>query len=452
MSSSTPHQDSTGAAAPAKSPAVNAFSSAYGFIITTVGFAVGVGTIWRFPYMLGQNGGSLYLITYVVIIAVICLPLLAAEIVVGFRGQASAVGAYRALEPPGQKWHLAGWLHLGTALLIISYIVPIYGWILKYLIATPLGDFDGLDAAGTESYFTDLLDRPFEVLAFSLVNLAINAVVVLGGVKRGVELLSKILLPVLAVVMVILIVFGLTLDGAADGVAFLLRPDPSKYTLGTVQAALGQAFFAIGIAMLASMMFGSYIKNPQEKIARASTMVSTSIVVAGLLSGFMIFPVLFSAGLEPTAGPGLVFMTLPNAFNQIPLGTAFGTLFYLGFYFAALTSMAGVIEAIVGMFMDQFHLKRPVSLALTIGIMTVIGSVCTFAFNPVFDIVDQTVNNYLLPIGAFIIAIFVGWIWGIDKFVAACHVKSRFAQVWLKITVKYVCPIAVLAIFLGSFF
>jgi NSS family neurotransmitter:Na+ symporter len=451
MPSSTSPQGST-IVAGAKSAAGNAFSSAYGFIITTVGFAVGVGTIWRFPYMLGENGGSLYLITYIAIIAVICLPLLAAEIIVGFKGQASAVKAYQALEPPRQRWHLAGWLHLATALLIIGYIVPIYGWILKYLIATPLGDFDGLDAAGTEAYFTDMLGRPWEVLAFSLVNLAINAVVVLGGVKRGVELLSKILLPVLAVVMIILIVFGLTLDGAGEGVAFLLRPDPSKYSLGTVQAALGQAFFAIGIAMLASMVFGSYIKNPKEKIARASTMVSTSIVLAGLLSGFMIFPVLFSAGLEPTAGPGLVFMTLPNAFNQIPLGTVFGTLFYVGFYFAALTSMAGVVEACVGMFMDQFNLKRPLSLAITIGIMTVIGSICTFFFDPVFDIVDQTVNNYLLPIGALIIAIFVGWVWGIDKFVDACHVKSEFSKLWLKATVKYVCPIAVVVIFLGSFF
>ncbi|MDR3201764.1 MAG: sodium-dependent transporter [Bifidobacteriaceae bacterium] len=452
MSPPTFRQNPSRANTEAKAPKDNAFSSAYGFIITTIGFAVGVGTIWRFPYLLGENGGSLYLITYIGIIALICVPLLAAEMAIGFKGQASAVKSYQALEPPRRPWHLAGWLHLATALLVIGYVVPVFGWILKYLIATPLGDFNGLDATGTETYFNDFISRPWEVLIFALVNLAINAAVVLSGVKRGVELLSKILLPVLGVVMVGLIVFGLTLDGAGEGIAFLLKPDPSKYSLATVQSALGQAFFAVGIAMLASMIFGSYIKNPKEKLARASTLVSTSIVVAGLLAGFMIFPVLFSAGIAPTSGAGLVFMTLPNAFNQIPLGAVFGTLFYLGFYFAALTSMAGIIEACVGMFMDQFKLKRPAALAVTIGIMTAIGAVCTFAFDPVFDVIDLAINNYLLPLGALIIAIFVGWVWGVDKFIAACHVKSEFSKLWLKLTVKYLCPVAVLVIFLGSFF
>ncbi|MDR2565384.1 MAG: sodium-dependent transporter [Bifidobacteriaceae bacterium] len=430
----------------------NAFSSAYGFIITTIGFAVGVGTIWRFPYMLGENGGSLYLITYLVIIAVICVPLLAAEMVIGFKGQGSAVKAYQALEPRRQPWHLAGWLHLATALMLIGYITPIFGWILKYIVATPLGELKGLDAEGTQAYFNDLVGHPWEVAAFCLANLAINALVVVGGVKRGVEMLSKVLLPLLAVVMVGLIIFGLTLPGGGEGLTFLLKPDFSEFGLGTVQSALGQSFFAVGIAMLASMMFGSYVKNPREKIARASVMVCSSLVVAGLLAGFMIFPVLFSAGLAPEAGPGLVFMTLPNAFNQIPFGTAFGTLFYVGFYFAALTSMAGVIEACVGMMMDQFNLKRGVSLVITLAIQNVVALVAVFSFDPMFDVFDSLANNYLLPIGAFIIAVFVGWIWGADKFVAACNVKSAFAKVWLKVAIKYLCPIAVLVIFVSAFF
>ncbi|MDR2378242.1 MAG: sodium-dependent transporter [Bifidobacteriaceae bacterium] len=430
----------------------NVFSSAYGFVITTIGFAVGVGTIWRFPYMLGENGGSLYLITYIVIIAVICVPLLAAEMVIGFKGRGSAVNAYRALEPKGRPWHFAGWLHLATALILIGYITPIFGWILKYVVATPAGELKGLDAAGTEAYFNELVSRPWEVAAFCVANLAINTLVVAGGVRRGVELLSKILLPLLAVVMIGLIAFGLTLEGGSQGLTFLLQPDFSKFSLGTVQAALGQAFFAVGIAMLASMMFGSYVANPKEKIARAATMVCSSLVVAGLLAGFMIFPVLFSAGLEPQAGPGLVFMTLPNAFNQIPFGEAFGTIFYIGFYFAALTSMAGVIEACVGMIMDQFKLSRRWALAITLAIQNVVAAVAVFAFTPMFDAFDLLCNNYLLPIGAFVIAVFVGWVWGADKFVEACNVKSRFSQVFLKLAIKYLCPLAVLAVFVSTLF
>jgi NSS family neurotransmitter:Na+ symporter len=427
----------------------NAFSSVFGFIMTAIGFAVGVGSIWRFPYMLGENGGALFLIAYIAIIAIIGVPLLTAEISMGFSTQKSPVLAYKELAP-GKPWYLAGYVHLAAGILIISYTLPVYAWILKYLIATPMGAFKGLDAAGSADYFNTFFSDKWQVLIFALVNIAINCLIVSGGVKKGVERISKFLLPVLGVIMVILIIFELRLPGAVDGVTFLLKPDPSKFTLGSLQAALGQAFFAVGIAMLASMVFGSYIKDKKENIGKSSTIICTALVSAGLLAGFMIFPVLFSVGLEPTSGPGLTFISLPNAFNQIPLGTLMGTLFYFGFYIAALTSSAGVAEAVVGLFMDQFKLKRSIALTITIAIMTVVGTACIFS-DALFNTIDLIENNYLLTLGALVLAIFIGWVWGADKLVAASNVKSKLFQTWLKVTVKYVSPILIIVIFISSF-
>ncbi|MDR0851221.1 MAG: sodium-dependent transporter [Clostridiales Family XIII bacterium] len=427
----------------------NAFSSIFGFIMTAIGFAVGVGSIWRFPYLVGENGGALYLIAYVAIIAIIGIPLLTAEISMGFNTQKSPVLAYQTLAP-GKMWYLGGYVHLIAGILIISYTLPVYAWILKYLVATPMGAFKDLNAGQVEGYFGTFSADKWQVLIFALVNIVINGLVVSGGVKKGVERLSKFLLPLLGIIMLILIIFELRLPHATEGVTFLLKPDFSKFSLESMQSALGQAFFAVGIAMLASMVFGSYIKNKTENIGKSSTIICVALVCAGLLAGFMIFPVLFSVGLAPAAGPGLTFISLPNAFNQIPLGTLMGTLFYLGFYIAAVTSSAGVAESVVGLFMDQFKMKRRIALTITLALMTVIGTFCIFS-DALFNLIDLIENTYLLTLGALCIAIFVGWVWGIDKFIAAANVKSKFFQIWLKVTVKYVSPIAIIVIFVGSF-
>jgi NSS family neurotransmitter:Na+ symporter len=428
----------------------NAFSSVYGFLITAIGFAVGVGSIWRFPFVLGENGGALFLIAYVAIIVVIGAPLLTAEIAMGFKTQKTAVRAYNDLAP-GKMWFLGGYAHLAAGILIISYTLPIYAWILKYLIATASGVFEGMAPDEIGSFFKTFTADRGQVAMFAVLNIAINAAIVSGGVKTGVERVTKILLPMLGVIMVILISAGLSLPGSGAGVRFLIQPDLSKFTLGSLQTALGQAFFAIGIAMLASMVFGSYIKNPKENIGKCAVVICTALVCAGLMAGFMIFPVLFASGIEQTAGPGLTFIALPNVFTQISGGRILGALFYVGFYIAAVTSSAGVAESVVGQLMDQYSMTRKKALTVTISIMTAIGMICVFN-DAVFNTIDLIENNYLLTLGALCIAIFVGWVWGIDNFIEAANIKSDFSKMWLRLTVKYVSPVAILFIFISSFY
>lgn len=428
----------------------NAFSSIFGFLMTAIGFAVGVGSIWRFPYVLGENGGALFLIAYVAIIVIIGVPLLTAEITMGFKAQKSSILAYKELAP-GKKWFLGGYMHLVAGVLIISYTIPIYAWILKYLVTTTTGGFVGMSPEQIANNFATFTSDRFQVAAFSIVNIAINAVIISGGVEKGVERITKILLPMLGVIMIILIIAGLRLPGAGEGVAFLLKPDISKFTLGSLQTALGQAFFAVGVGMLASMVFGSYIKNPKENIGKSAVIICTALICAGLMAGFMIFPILFASGLEPASGAGLTFIVLPNVFNQITGGRILGMLFYIGFYIAAVTSSAGVIEAVVGLLMDQYKMSRKKALSVTVGVMTVIGMVCIFS-DTIFNLLDLIENNYLLTLGALCIAVFVGWVWGIDNFLDAANVKSKFSKLWLKITVKYVSPVVIIIIFITSFF
>ena len=222
-----------------------------------------------------------------------------------------------------------------------------------------------------------------------------------------------------------------------------------NFGLASLQTALGQAFFAVGIGMLASMVFGSYIKNPRENIGKSSFIICVALISAGLMAGLMIFPALFSAGFEATSSVGLVFMTVPLVFNTMPGGAILGTLFFFGFYIAAITSSVGVAEAVVGMFMDQFAMSRKKALAVTLTFMTVVGWFCLPA-GRFFAICDALTNNYILPLGALAIAIFVGWIWGADNFVDATNVQSPFARTWLKVSVQYVSPIVIAFIFLTS--
>lgn len=429
----------------------NAFSGVYGFLMTAIGCALGIGTIWRFPYSLGANGGAIYLIAYVAIIAAIGVPLLAAETAIGFKSQKTAVLAYRELSPDRKIWSIAGYLHFAAALMIISYTLPIYAWILGYLYNTVAGTFAGLNANGLSSFFEQFsADKPL-IISLMMLNIAINMLVLRGGVKKGVELLTKALLPVLGVIMVVLIIAGLRMEGAFEGVKYLFKPDYSLFNISSLKNALGQAFYAIGLAILANMVFGSYLKNPDENIGKTSAVICISLVTAGVMAGLMIFPALFASGLKAQSGVALVFMTVPLIFDTMPLGRLMGTLFFLGFYIAALTSSTGVAEAVIGMIMEQFHMSRKKTLPFLIAIMTIIGYFALPA-GDFFNICDIITSNYLIILGALAIAIFTGWIWGVDNFVEAINVKNRFVKLWMKISVKYIAPVVIVIIFVTSIF
>ncbi len=368
-----------------------------------------------------------------------------------FKTHKTAVLAYRTLKPDQKIWSYAGYLHLAAAIFTISYTIPIYAWILGYLFNTAKGTFVGITSEELSNFFETFSGNTPLVILFAVINIALTVLIVNGGVKKGVETLTKILLPILGIIMIILIIAGLRMDGAADGLAFLFKPDISSFGLASLQSALGQAFFAVGIGMLASMVFGSYIKNPKENIGKTSIIICTALVGAGIMAGLMIFPALFAAGFEAQSSVGLVFLTVPLVFDTMPLGRLLGTLFFFGFYIAAVTSSAGVAEAVVGMFMDQFQMSRKKALVITVAFMSVIGFFSLPA-GEFFNFCDIFTSNYLLILGALVISVFVGWIWGADHFIEAINIQAPWMKIWMKVSVKYISPIVILIIFISSVF
>ena len=425
------------------------FSSILGFIMVAIGLALGIGTLWRFPYVVGENGGAIFIFLYILIILVIGIPLMTCEVTIGYATGNAAIDAYKTLKP-NTKWYLAGYLHTLAALIIVGYTSVIYAWIIKYIAGAFMGDFVGLDSQGIQAYFDAFNDRKTTVFIFFLVNFVLNNAVIILGVQKGIERVSKILIPVLFVIMIIIIFFGLRLPGAKEGITFLFKPDFSKFSFNSIITCLGQAFFALGLAMLGSMVFGSYIKEKDENIFKDSTVICLALVFAGILSGFMILPIVFATGLTPGEGVGLTFLTLPLAFNVVPFGRVLSVLFYFGFYIAAFTSSVGVLEAIVGQFMERFKLERIKALMLASAIVVLIAAVSIF-YDPAFAFLDNVESNYILVIGCLLIALFSARAWKMENVLKAANIKSPFVKAWMNVSIKYISPIVIVIIFLSQF-
>lgn len=425
------------------------FSSIFGFLMVMIGFAVGVGSLWRFPYVCGTNGGALFILTYILVILFVGIPLLTAEMSMGFITQKTSINAYKELEQ-GKKWHLAGYLHLFAGLMVFSYTVPIYAWVLTYIYRTASGFFTGMDAQQIAASFDALNADPKTLLIAAVVNWVLITLVVSRGLQGGVEKISKIILPALAVIMVVCIIIGLRIPGATRGLSFLFEPKAENFSFSSFIAALGQAFFAIGIGMLASMVFGSCIKKKDEVLLKDASIISFAIICAGIAAGLMIFPIVFAFNLEPAAGVGLSLITLPNAFNSVAGGRLIGTVFYVGFYIAAFSSAISICESVTTTVMDTLNWSRKKALTLVLILAVIIGCVCILNLD-IFDRLDVFTCNYVVVIGAFLISIFTGWIWGMDNCLDAANIRHPLARLWLKLCVKYVCPIAIAIIFIGNF-
>lgn len=418
--------------------------------MTMIGFAVGIGSLWRFPYICGTNGGALFILTYVIVIVLVGIPLLTAEMSMGYASQKTAVGAYKTLEPEKSKWHLSGYLHLIAGFLINAYTIPIYAWVIIYIYRTATGYFEGMDAAGVAEAFAELNSDYKTMFIAAAISWAILAVIVSRGLQGGVEKMCKILIPALGIIMVVCIIIGLRIPGSSKGLEFLFKPDTSNFHFSSFTAALSQAFFAIGIGMLASMVFGSKITVKGERLLKDCSIISISIILAGICAGLMIFPICFAFDLEPASGVSLSLITLPNAFNVVKGGRVIGTIFYIGFFAAALSSQISLAEAVISTMMEIFNWGRKKALAVLIAAEVVLGSVCIVSLN-FFDRIDAFTCNYLVVIGAFIISIFCGWVWGADKCMDAANISEGWQRTWIRICIKYVCPIAIAIIFIGNF-
>jgi NSS family neurotransmitter:Na+ symporter len=405
------------------------WSSRWGFLLAAVGFAVGMGNIWRFPYQLGENGGSAFLILYLACALGIGLPLLITEISIGRRGAASAsqsVVNVAAECGRSSRWRFIGNLGIFCAFVILSYYTVLSGWTLDYFVKAATGTFEGVDAEATGEMFAGLLANPWLLMFWNTVVHVMIIFIIRQGVQSGLERAVKGLMPALFASVFIMVIYGVVAGDMVSALRFLLEPDFSKITFGTVMAAIGQAFFSIGIGMGSLIVFGAYM--PKDfSIPRSSVLVILTDTGVAVLAGFAIFPLVFQYGLNPGAGPGLIFETLPLAFGQMPAGQLFGSIFFVLLISAALSSCIGLAEGVVNWVDEHLNIPRKqgvlwvVGAAWLLGIASILGfsvwrDVRLLEFIPsyrgkdIFDTFDTLAANNLLLIGGALSAIFFGWL------------------------------------------
>jgi NSS family neurotransmitter:Na+ symporter len=397
------------------------WASRLGFILAAAGSAVGLGNIWKFPYITGQNGGGAFVLVYLVCVAVVGLPIMMAELMLGRHTRRDAVGAFVHLEGKRSPWQAAGWVSVGAAFLILSYYSVVAGWTLDYVYRALSGSFTGQPAEAIEGMFGSLVgDGPRQIL-WHLVFILLCLGIVIGGVQRGIERWSKILMPILFTLLALLFVNGLLSKGAWQGITFMFRPDFHRLTAGAVLEAMGHAFFTLSLGMAAMITYGSYLAKSEDLLAASLRVVILDTLIA-LMAGLAIFSVVFSVGMEPAAGPGLVFKTIPVVFSKIPGGYLLAIVFFLLLSFAALTSAISLLEAQVAYLIDERGWKRERATGFLAGLAFVVGIPTALSYNSLaewkllgdrvfFDSADLLVSNYLLPISGLLIALYVGWFW-----------------------------------------
>lgn len=432
------------------------WTSRLGFILAAAGSAIGLGAIWKFPYMVGTSGGGAFFLLFIIFTLAIGLPLLLGEFTIGRSTQKEAISAYKTIAP-GSLWHWIGRLGVLTCFLLLSFYSVVGGWILSYLLRGFTGQLQG---PAYDKVFGDVIGDPVGAVVAQLVFMLITAWVVARGVQGGIESANKYMMPGLFLLFMVLMVRSLTLDGAMEGVSFFLRPDFSRLTAESILYALGQSFFALSVGVSVMVTFSSYLAKNESLVRSAGSIVSLNLLVS-LFAGLAIFPAVFSLGVEPTAGPGLLFIVLPSVFEQIAFGSIFLLIFLALFLFATLTSAFSMLEIIVASFAKGDETKRKrlawvislfifivgVPSALSFGVWSEI----TLFGKSIFDAMDFLVSNILMPMGALLIAIFVPLKMKretlINELGAHTSLGKRMFFIWL-LLIKYVAPIAILAVFL----
>ena len=447
------------------------FSTRLGAIAAAAGSAIGLGNIWRFPYMTGENGGAAFLLLYLGAVLCLGIPLMIAEFLIGRTAHADVAGAFRRLLP-GTKWYRVGILSVFIATLILGFYSVISGWTMEYVWRALTNDF----AASVESArlvapaatSAEVLTADFGAFASStlppilwtLVFIAVNAIILLGGVQKGIERASNVLMPILFLLLVVLCVNSLTLPGAADGLAFLFKPDFSKVTGQTLLAAMGQAFFSMSVGMGCLIIYGSYLGD-NTKIGKTSLSVAGLDTLLALLAGVIIFPACYSYGITPDAGPSLIFITLPNVFLQMPGGYVWCLLFFLLIVLAALTSTLSLFEVEITFYHETLRMSRPRAIAVSCLVTAVLCVFCSLSQGAwshvtlfgqnIFDLCDFLTSDILMPLGAMLISLFVGW--KLDRAIVRDAITNwQTDSGWyirpLVFMLRFFCPVAILLIFL----
>lgn len=443
------------------------WSSRMAFILAATGSAVGLGNIWKFPYITGENGGGAFVLVYLLCIAIIGIPIMMAEVMIGRSGRKSPISAMRILATRAGKsanWQLVGWMGVASAFIILSFYSVIAGWALSYIGYAASGTFAGASAETVGGIFSSLLADPATLLMWHSLFMVLTIAVVARGVRGGLERAVTLLMPALFVLLLVMVGYAAAAGDFARGFAFLFEPDFSKLTTSAVLTAMGHAFFTLSLGMGAMMAYGSYLPE-NVSIARTAITVSILDTVVALLAGLAIFPIVFANGLEPSSGPGLVFQSLPLAFGQMPGGALFGTLFFILLVFAAWSSSISLLEPLVAWLEEHRGVNRKIA-AIGGGVsIWLLGLVSVFSFNiwseikplsmfkmfeskTMFDLLDYLTANIMLPLGGLLAALFVGWVLSSKSARAALEMEDNMQfKIWYAL-VRYVTPVAVLIVFL----
>ncbi|MGL1891814.1 MAG: sodium-dependent transporter [Spirochaetaceae bacterium] len=442
----------------------DAFSSKFGIIAAAAGSAIGLGNIWKFPYITGQNGGGAFLIVYLICIVLIGLPILISEMLIGRRSETNAVDGFTKLS--GLKaWKIPGGLAMGTSFFILAFYGVVAGWTLKYINLAFTGGSAGKTPDEIAGIFTGFITSPVEPIIYQTMFMILTGIVVVFGVHNGIEKASKILMPFLLVIIIILNVRAVTLDGASEGLKFLFQPDFSKLTKDGVLEALGHAFFTLSLGMGIMLTYGSYI-NKEISLGATAIQVGAADTIIALLAGVAIFPAVFAFNIEPASGPGLVFITLPNIFNQMAGGAFFQIIFFLLLAIAALTSTVSLLEVTVAYVSEDFKLGRRRSTILVIIALIIIGAIFSLSMSPssaissisvfnmnLFDFADYLTANWMLPLVALSVSIFTGWIMKRkdveDELTCNGKFKGKYLNMFF-VMIKFITPILIAIVFLNK--
>lgn len=439
----------------------DSFGSKIGVIAATAGSAIGLGNIWRFPYVTGENGGGAFLFVYLVFILAIGIPVMLSEFVIGRSAQLNPYGAFKKLAP-GRPWFLIGIMGVGAAFMILAFYASVAGWTLEYIFQSVKNGFTGKSPDELSTMFDEFRQDSLRPVIWFLVFMGLTAWIVISGVRKGIEKYTKILMPILLVILVVLCIRAVTLPGAGAGLSFLFKPDFSKINAETILKALGQAFFSLSIGMGTLITYGSYI-NKNHNLATTAVSVSFADTLIAILAGIAIFPAVFAFGIDPGAEEGLVFITLPTIFQQMPGGYYFSLLFFVLLAVAALTSTISVLEVVVAYFVEELKMTRKKATIFATLSISVLGIVAagswgwfenfTLFGSNIFGLLNFTSANILLPLGGFFIVSFIGWYFGKGKTRREAGnkgaLKARYLPAYMFI-VKFIAPIAIALVFLNG--
>lgn len=446
------------------------FGSRLGFILISAGCAIGLGNVWRFPYIVGQYGGAAFVLLITFFLIVFVLPILVMEFAVGRASQKSIARAYDVLEPKGRKWHRFKWVGLAGNYILLMFYVVITGWMLAFMVFSLQGAFNGIDTGGANEIYQALLANPVESAAYAIITVLIGVLVSAGGVQKGVERITKGMMAALFVAMILLCIRSLTLPGAAEGINFYLMPDFSKIFASStdftnaVLAAMGQAFFMVSVGQGGMMIFGSYIGKERKLTGEAINVTLLDLLVA-IMAGLIVFPACSAFGVSPDSGPGLVFITLPAVFTQMPGGQFWGALFFLFLSFAALSTVIAVFENIVAFSMDEWGTPRRKACLINGLILAVLCLPCVLGFNiwsgfqvpgigNIQSLEDFLVSNTILPLGSLFLLLFCvtkrGWGWKAFLAEADAGKGINFPK-WTRVYMTYVLPILIAIVLISGY-